>query len=139
MATAHRYGLTARWAANAVLTRVGVRWLRSVLAYASTSGDIRGAYRAAPSSGLRRGRECHDRDGWWCRGWDVWRAGIWPGPGAGREGGGAMLIALLLALGVDLIVVVAFAAFVLGAGGGSNGSPANSAERSGCPAARSTA
>jgi hypothetical protein len=42
--------------------------------------------------------------------WKVWCAGIWPG----RDDGEAMLIALLAILGVDLIVIVAFAAFVLG-------------------------
>jgi glutamate synthase domain-containing protein 2 len=50
-----------------------------------------------------------------------------------------MLIALHAILGVDLIVIVAFAVFVSGAGGGSNASPANSRERSGCPAATSRA
>jgi hypothetical protein len=37
-----------------------------------------------------------------------------PAEGTGWKGGEAMLIALLAILGVDLIVVVAFAAFVLG-------------------------
>jgi hypothetical protein len=46
--------------------------------------------------------------------WKVWCAGIWPGIRAGRDDGEAMLIALLAILGVDLIVIVAFAAFVLG-------------------------
>ena len=42
--------------------------------------------------------------------WKVWCAGI----RAGRDDGEAMLIALLAILGVDLIVIVAVAAFVLG-------------------------
>jgi hypothetical protein len=46
--------------------------------------------------------------------WKVWCAGIWPGIRAGRDDGEAMLIALLAILGVDLIVIVAVAAFVLG-------------------------
>ena len=46
--------------------------------------------------------------------WKVWCAGIWPGIRAGRDDGEAMLIALLAILGVDLIVIVALAAFVLG-------------------------
>jgi hypothetical protein len=50
-----------------------------------------------------------------------------------------MLIALLIALGVDLIVAVAFAVFVLGRRRWLNGSRENSPERSGCPAATSTA
>ena len=37
-----------------------------------------------------------------------------PGSGTGRDGGEAILIALLIALGVDLIVVVAFAVLVFG-------------------------
>jgi hypothetical protein len=37
-----------------------------------------------------------------------------PAEGTGWEGGEAMVIALLTILGVDLIVIVAFAAFVLG-------------------------
>jgi hypothetical protein len=56
----------------------------------STSGAIHGAYRL---EGLVRGH----------------LAGH-----PGRDDGEAMLIALLAILGVDLIVVVAFAAFVLG-------------------------
>ena len=35
-------------------------------------------------------------------------------PAASRDGGHAMLIALLIALGVDLVVVVAVAVFVIG-------------------------
>jgi hypothetical protein len=46
--------------------------------------------------------------------WKVWCAGIWPGIRAARDDGEAMLIALLANLGVDLIVIVAVAAFVLG-------------------------
>jgi hypothetical protein len=69
----------------------------------------------ASAVGLAAAREeCHDRNGWWCSGWEVWCAGIWPGFGAGRDSREAMLMALLIALSVDLVVVVAFAAFVPG-------------------------
>jgi hypothetical protein len=49
------------------------------------------------------------------------------------------LIALLAILGVDLIVIVAFAVFVFGRRRCSNASPANLPGRSECRAATSTA
>jgi len=66
---------------------------------------------------LRRGgggKSGHDCDDRWFRGREVWCTGVWPGSGVGQDGRETMLIALLIALGVDLIVVVVFAALVLG-------------------------
>jgi hypothetical protein len=56
-----------------------------------------------------------------------------------QAGEAATLIALLIALGVDLIVVVAFAAFVFERSRWLKRQPENSRERSECPAATSTA
>jgi hypothetical protein len=50
-----------------------------------------------------------------------------------------MLIALLIALGVDLAVVLAVAVFVLGRRRWLERQPGEFAGRSGCPAATSTA